>query len=66
MYQGGNNGFQEACYHGVPIAVIPLYGDQYDVAARVEGRGMGRKLDKHTMNADVIYETLTDLIHDSK
>ncbi|XP_041478846.1 UDP-glucuronosyltransferase 2B1-like [Lytechinus variegatus] len=66
MYQGGNNGFQEACYHGVPIAIIPLYGDQYDVAARVVGRGMGRKLDKNTMNAEVIYETLKDLTTDTK
>ncbi|XP_041479192.1 UDP-glucuronosyltransferase 2B13-like isoform X2 [Lytechinus variegatus] len=66
MYQGGNNGFQEACYHGVPIAIIPLYGDQYDVAARVVGRGMGRKLDKNNLNAEVIYGILKDLINDPK
>ncbi|XP_030828431.1 UDP-glucuronosyltransferase 1-1 isoform X3 [Strongylocentrotus purpuratus] len=62
MYQGGNNGFQEACYHGVPIVVIPLQGDQYDVAARIEARGLGKKIEKLELNAEIIYETLTEVI----
>ena len=61
MFQGGNNGFQEACYHGIPTVVIPLALDQYDVAARVESRGMGRKIDKYDVSADLIYETLQDI-----
>nr|XP_054750784.1 UDP-glucuronosyltransferase 1-6-like isoform X1 [Lytechinus pictus] len=63
MYQGGNNGFQEACYHGVPIVVIPLQGDQYDVAARIEARGLGKKIEKLELNADIIYDTLTEVIN---
>ena len=63
MFHGGNNGFQEACYHGVPIVVVPLHGDQYDVAARIESRGMGRKIDKFELNADLVYETLLDVIN---
>nr|XP_054759806.1 UDP-glucuronosyltransferase 2C1-like [Lytechinus pictus] len=35
VYRGGNNGFYEAVYHAVPMVVIPFYGDQHDVAARV-------------------------------
>ncbi|XP_041463073.1 UDP-glucuronosyltransferase 2B13-like [Lytechinus variegatus] len=66
LYQGGNNGFQEACYHGVPIVVVPLHGDQFDVAARVEARGMGRKIDKMAASADVIYNALHDVISNPK
>ncbi|XP_030844823.1 UDP-glucuronosyltransferase 2B1-like [Strongylocentrotus purpuratus] len=62
MYQGGNNGFQEASYHGVPIVVIPLHSDQPDVAARIEVRGMGKRLDKMSLSADVIYETIEEVI----
>ncbi|XP_071511962.1 UDP-glucuronosyltransferase 2B1-like isoform X2 [Diadema antillarum] len=61
MYQGGNNGFQEASYHGVPVVVIPLHGDQYDVAARIEARGMGKKIDKQDLSTELIYETLTEV-----
>ncbi|XP_041469482.1 UDP-glucuronosyltransferase 2B16-like isoform X2 [Lytechinus variegatus] len=60
---GGNNGFQEACSHGVPMVIIPFIADQYDVGARVEARGMGRSLDKHSLSADVIYETLHEVIN---
>ncbi|XP_072175068.1 UDP-glucuronosyltransferase 2C1-like [Diadema setosum] len=63
MYQGGNNGFQEASYHGVPVVVIPLHGDQYDVAARIEARGMGKKIDKQDLSTEIIYETLTEVIN---
>ncbi|XP_071492361.1 UDP-glucuronosyltransferase 2C1-like isoform X1 [Diadema antillarum] len=63
MYQGGNNGFQEASYHGVPVVVIPLHGDQYDVAARIEARGMGKKIDKQDLSTELIYETLTEVIN---
>eukprot|EP00057_Strongylocentrotus_purpuratus_P032205 XP_786929.4 PREDICTED: UDP-glucuronosyltransferase 2B1 [Strongylocentrotus purpuratus] len=66
LYQGGNNGFQEACYHGVPIVVVPLHADQFDVAARVVARGMGKKIDKMAASADVIYDTLQDVISDPK
>ncbi|XP_071498454.1 UDP-glucuronosyltransferase 2B33-like [Diadema antillarum] len=66
LYHGGNNGFQEACYHGVPLVVFPLHGDQYDVGARVEKRGIGRQLDKRYLTADNIYEALNDVINNPK
>ncbi|XP_072171111.1 UDP-glucuronosyltransferase 2C1-like [Diadema setosum] len=66
LYHGGNNGFQEACYHGVPLVVFPLHGDQYDVGARVEKRGLGRQLDKMHLTAESIYEALNDVINNPK
>ncbi|XP_071498453.1 UDP-glucuronosyltransferase 2B20-like [Diadema antillarum] len=66
LYHGGNNGFQEACYHGVPLVVFPLQGDQYDIGARVEKRGIGRQLDKMHLTAENIYEALNDVINDPR
>ncbi|XP_041467630.1 UDP-glucuronosyltransferase 2B33-like [Lytechinus variegatus] len=62
MYQGGNNGFYEAVYHAVPMVVIPFYGDQHDVAARVTSRGLGKVLDKFSLSVDIIHSALTDVI----
>ncbi|XP_030852175.1 UDP-glucuronosyltransferase 2C1 isoform X3 [Strongylocentrotus purpuratus] len=64
MYQGGNNGLYEALYHAVPVVVIPLIGDQPDVAARVMTRGMGLSLDIMTITTEKIVDTLNAVIHE--
>ncbi|XP_054765166.2 UDP-glucuronosyltransferase 2C1-like [Lytechinus pictus] len=66
MYQGGNNGLYEALYHAVPIVVIPLIGDQPDVAARVTSRGMGLKLDIKTITSEKIVDALNAVIHEKQ
>ncbi|XP_041467623.1 UDP-glucuronosyltransferase 1A7-like [Lytechinus variegatus] len=62
VYHGGNNGFLEAVYHGVPLVVMPLIGDQIDVAARVKTMGLGTTLDKMQLSADYIYQTLSEAL----
>ncbi|XP_030852387.1 UDP-glucuronosyltransferase 2B33-like [Strongylocentrotus purpuratus] len=62
IFQGGNNGFYEVVYHGVPCVVIPLLEDQYDVASRIIHHGMGVKLDYHTLNADKIEEAVRTVL----
>nr|XP_054754558.1 UDP-glucuronosyltransferase 1-6-like [Lytechinus pictus] len=65
MFQGGNNGFQEALYHGVPLVVIPFQTDQPDVAARIVSRGLGVKLDKKLLSTDLIQQKLSEVINNS-
>lgn len=64
VYQGGNNGFYEAVYHGVPTVVLPILGDQGHVAAITENRGIGVSLNIRTMTAhdlkDAIVKVMTD------
>lgn len=66
IYQGGNNGFYETVYHGVPSVVIPLLMDQYDVASRTVHHGMGVELDYHTLNADKIEDAVRTVLRNSR
>ncbi|XP_072046419.1 UDP-glucuronosyltransferase 2B31-like [Amphiura filiformis] len=39
--QGGTNSIYEAIYHGVPMVLVPVYGDQHFNAMKVANRGIG-------------------------
>ncbi|MGW0890111.1 glycosyltransferase [Saccharopolyspora sp. NPDC002578] len=41
---GGYNGIREAMRAGVPMVVMPLFGDQHDNARRVESLGLGERV----------------------
>ncbi|XP_030843266.1 UDP-glucuronosyltransferase 2C1 [Strongylocentrotus purpuratus] len=66
MYHGGNNGFYEAVYHGVPIVVVPFIADQFDTAVKVTSHGMGLQLDKRTLSADYIHKHVAEVLGDEK
>ncbi|XP_030854984.1 UDP-glucuronosyltransferase 2B18-like [Strongylocentrotus purpuratus] len=62
IYHGGNNGFLEAVYHGVPLVIMPLAGDQIDVSVRVESMGLGTTIDKTRLSADYIYQRVAETL----
>ncbi|XP_071504891.1 UDP-glucuronosyltransferase 2B9-like [Diadema antillarum] len=62
LYHGGNNGYYEALYHGVPLVVMPLADDQHDVAVRVLSKGLGTKIDKNGLSTEHIYEQLNEVL----
>ncbi|XP_072163363.1 UDP-glucuronosyltransferase 2B1-like [Diadema setosum] len=66
LYHGGNNGYYEALYHGVPLVVMPLAGDQHDVAVRVLSKGLGTKIDKNRLSTEHIYEQLNEVLSNPK
>ncbi|XP_072163974.1 UDP-glucuronosyltransferase 2B4-like [Diadema setosum] len=66
LYHGGNNGYYEALYHGVPLVVMPLAGDQYDVAVRVLSKGFGTKINKNRLSTEHIYEQLNEVLSNPK
>lgn len=49
IVHGGNNSITECMYYGLPMIVLPQFGDQLDNAQRVEDLGLGRRL--HALNA---------------
>lgn len=61
---GGMNSVNEGLYYGVPLLVIPLAADQPIVANRVAELGAGKSLDKDTITAASLLETVRGLLHE--
>uniref|UniRef100_A0A3P8VJS5 UDP-glucuronosyltransferase n=1 Tax=Cynoglossus semilaevis TaxID=244447 RepID=A0A3P8VJS5_CYNSE len=59
---GGTNGIQEAIYHGVPLLGVPLIFDQHDNFVRIAARGAGKILDFFSMNEDIFFEGLKEVL----
>ncbi|XP_077481087.1 UDP-glucuronosyltransferase 2B31-like [Stigmatopora argus] len=62
---GGTNGVQEAIYHGVPILGLPLIFDQRDNLLRIEVRGAGKVLDIFSMDQDIFFGGIQEVLTDS-
>lgn len=56
----------EAIYHGVPMIIIPLFGDQYAHAVRVQEKGMGVMLDKSNLTEESVMEAIREVIDNPK
>lgn len=66
MYHGGNNGLHEALYHGVPLIVVPIIGDQHDTATRVVERGMGLRITRHELTKLKVVQSLEEVLSNNK
>ncbi|XP_016850888.1 UDP-glucuronosyltransferase 1-6 isoform X1 [Anolis carolinensis] len=62
----GSHGVYEGICNGVPMVLMPLFGDQMDNAKRVESRGAGVALNIIEMTAKDISEALKAVIYDKK
>lgn len=64
--QGGTQSLQEAMSRGVPVLVIPFFGDQEYNAARIEKIGMGRKLLKSEITEESLHAAVMEVIGNTK
>ena len=61
---GGNNGQNEAVYHGVPMLVIPIAADQPSNGLRVHVHGYGKYIrDKETVTSDQVFEMMQEILY---
>ena len=58
ILHGGSNGVHEALYYGVPLIVIPQFGDQAAWAAMVEHSEVGVQLKPHQVTSQTIKESI--------
>ncbi|XP_039350115.1 UDP-glucuronosyltransferase 1-6-like isoform X5 [Mauremys reevesii] len=61
---GGSHGIYEGICNGVPMVLMPLFGDQMDNAKRVESRGAGVTLNVLEMTSKDLSDALNAVIND--
>ncbi|XP_067286928.1 UDP-glucuronosyltransferase 1A1-like isoform X1 [Pseudorasbora parva] len=62
---GGTHGIYEGICHGVPMVMLPLFGDQGDNVHRVATRGVGVILSIHDITVQTLVDALNTVINDS-
>ncbi|CAG2170445.1 unnamed protein product [Oppiella nova] len=63
---GGNNTIVETMYFGKAMIVLPLFGDQYDNAERVECKGFGKRLDAYQCSESELLTAIDSLLNDKE
>ncbi|MGP7817639.1 macrolide family glycosyltransferase [Niallia sp. 01092] len=63
---GGMNSSSEGLYYGVPLVVIPAFGDQPIVAKRIEELGAGLSLDRETLTKEDLRNTVNIVLNKPK
>ena len=63
---GGNNTVTEAMACGKPMLLLPLMGDQFDSAQRVEEKGFGLRLSAYEFTEAQLIEALDRILNDQK
>jgi glucuronosyltransferase len=64
--QCGQQSFQEAVYHGVPILGIPFFADQKYNAKKIETQEIGLLLPFHELTTEKLLTSVTAVLSDSK
>uniref|UniRef100_A0A4W3HPA1 UDP-glucuronosyltransferase n=1 Tax=Callorhinchus milii TaxID=7868 RepID=A0A4W3HPA1_CALMI len=63
---GGINGIYEAICNGVPMVMVPLFGDQPDNVAHIVDRGAGVALNIHQMSSDDLLDAINVVVNDTR
>lgn len=64
IIHGGNNSITECMYYGVPIIVLPAFGDQVDNARRIEDLGLGKTFNLYTCNGEQLSKAVDEILAD--
>lgn len=60
---GGTHGIYEGICNGVPMVMIPLFGDQRDNVKRMEVRGVAERLNMYDLTSEKLLEALGKVLH---
>ncbi|VDK67527.1 unnamed protein product [Cylicostephanus goldi] len=59
---GGMNSLIEATYHGKPLIVVPLFGDQQYNSKLVQKRGIATIIEKNQLNKNTLTEAIQEML----
>uniref|UniRef100_A0A7E4VG46 glucuronosyltransferase n=1 Tax=Panagrellus redivivus TaxID=6233 RepID=A0A7E4VG46_PANRE len=62
LTNGGFASIQEAIYNGIPVIVVPLFGDQRKNAHLVEKHGFGLALSKSEVSETTLYDSIKEVL----
>uniref|UniRef100_A0A0K0FXV8 UDP-glucuronosyltransferase n=1 Tax=Strongyloides venezuelensis TaxID=75913 RepID=A0A0K0FXV8_STRVS len=66
MTHGGLNSLSESAHYGMPLIVVPLFGDQPRNARIAEKLGLGKMVSKYNLrNSEIIKESIEILLDDN-
>uniref|UniRef100_A0A8C9WCV1 UDP-glucuronosyltransferase n=1 Tax=Scleropages formosus TaxID=113540 RepID=A0A8C9WCV1_SCLFO len=65
MTHGGTHGLYEGICNGVPMVMMPLFGDQGDNVQRMVTRGVGEVLNIHYTTSEEVVWALNKVINDT-
>lgn len=62
IIHGGNNSVVECMYFGVPMIVLPMFGDQHDNARRIEDLDLGRFINPHECTQEALEKAIDEVL----
>lgn len=63
---GGNNTITEIFYFGKPLIILPLFGDQFDNAQRIQDKGFGIRLGTYSCSEEELLDAIETLLADKQ
>lgn len=63
---GGNNTITEIFYFGKPLIILPLFGDQFDNAQRIQDKGFGIRLGTYSCSEEELLDSIEKLLADKE
>lgn len=66
MGHGGLLGVTEGVYVGVPMVLIPMYGDQFHNSAAAKNRGVAEVIEFNDLNVNSLRRALDKVFNDTR
>lgn len=64
--QGGLQSLEEALFNHIPVVAIPIFGDQFNNADKMQSKGFGIAIDQYNLDENTFRRTILEVIQNPK